>query len=93
MCTDSFGNPIPRTEGQVIEKPVWIRVRPEWYEKVLVVCIVLQLIATGMILLYGSPPSRSSSRNVKVNMQMTCDIIRLDHRELYDKYRTLGYCT
>lgn len=78
--------------GTVHQAPEYIRVRPSWLEKFLLIALITQIILSVIFLVHGSNPARVLQDEFVVNRQMNCAILEKTNRESYISFRNMGYC-
>lgn len=88
MSQSSQSADLPRAErpGEVVQAPIYIRVRPGWLEKALFLAVFLQIMLVGFLLSYGSTPARDARDAAKVNTELLCERIKDVSPDLYPKY-------
>ena len=85
--------PKPKTLGEVIEAPYYVRVRPGWLEKWLFVAVLIQIMLGLLFLIHGSRPARELGDEVEVNRVVVCNLLRQTSPLDYEHAVSIGYCS
>jgi hypothetical protein len=84
--------PRPSHDGELIEAPHYIRVRPGWLEKALFMAVFVQIMLALIFLVFGSQPARELVERDKITRQMICDALGPTRPDLIEGYVEMGYC-
>lgn len=84
--------PPPVVAGNVVEAPVYVRVRPGWLEKWLFIAVFVQIMMTLFFLFAGSFPLQSLVDTSQARTALICDVLHELDEKQWMKYKSAGIC-
>lgn len=67
--------PQPNHPGEVVQAPVYIRVRPNWLERWLFIAVLVQILLVIGLIAFGSTAARKSLDLQKQTRMLLCERI------------------